>query len=256
MTGNPPVGTAGGGQFHLHTPRVIAWPDSWFTITNVTVTEWAVIAGMLLIAALVGWSLRSGRKNRLQATVEWLLSWLENWYAGFLGGRRQARRFLPLLSTLFLFIFICTCVGLLPTAGYADSVFAPTARWGTTLGLALIVMITCQTVAIREMGWRGWVQGLLHMFPLGLLEEFIRPFSLSLRLFGNVFGEETLLAVLIFLAPMFAPVPIMALALLFGAIQAVVFTTLAASYIGDVLERAGERAVAAGQPHTQGGTQS
>jgi F-type H+-transporting ATPase subunit a len=55
---------------------------------------------------------------------------------------------------------------------------------------------------------------------------------------------------------MFAPVPIMALALLFGAIQAVVFTTLAAIYIGDVLERAGERTVAAGQPHTQGGTQS
>lgn len=251
MTGAPAVSAAGTGGFHLHMPRVIAWPGSWFTVTNVTVTEWAVVAVLLIVAALVGRSLRTGHRTRLQAAVEWFLSWLEAWYAPFLGGRSQARRFLPLLATLFIFILVSTYVGLIPTAGYGGSLFAPTGRWGTTLGLALIVMFTCQWVAVRELGWRGWVKGLLHMFPLGLLEEFIRPFSLSLRLFGNVFGEETLLAVLIFLVPMLAPLPIMVLALLFGAIQAIVFTTLAASYIGGVLERAGE--AVAGRPQSQGG---
>lgn len=70
------------------------------------------------------------------------------------------------------------------------------------------------------------------------MEEIVRPFSLSLRLFGNIFGEETLLAVIVFLVPYFAPLPIMGLSLLFGAIQAVVFTTLTAIYIGGVLEHA------------------
>jgi len=84
----------------------------------------------------------------------------------------------------------------------------------------------------------GWIKHLLHLGPLSVLEEFVRPFSLSLRLFGNIFGEETLLAVIIFLLPGIAPIPIMGLSLLFGAIQAIVFTTLTAIYIGGVLEHA------------------
>lgn len=224
-----------GSEFDIHMPHVVAFPNTWFTLTNATVAEWVIMAALIAVAFAINRALRGGRRSRLRILMEYLMSFLEDWYQPFLGDRRQTRRFLPLLTTLFLFILTSNYLGIVPTVGYPGSLFAPTARWGTTAALALIVMFICQYVAIRELGFAGWIKHLFHMFPMGIIEEIAHPFSLSLRLFGNVFGEETLLAVIVFLVPMFVPLPIMALSLLLGAIQAVVFTTLAATYIGNVL---------------------
>ncbi len=229
---------AGEKAFEIHMPHAYLFKGTLFEITNVIVTEWVVMALLIAVAIFINKAVINGRFTRLRGTMELLLDFLEGWFASFIGSRKYARRFMPLLATLFLFILISNYLGILPTVGYPYSLFAPTARWGTTLGLGIVVAIAVQYVAVKEMGFLGWIKHLLHLGPLSVLEEFVRPFSLSLRLFGNIFGEETLLAVIIFLAPMFAPIPIMGLSLLFGAIQAVVFTTLTAIYIGGVLEHA------------------
>jgi F-type H+-transporting ATPase subunit a len=226
-------------EFEIHMPHVWLLKDTPFAISNVVITEWIIAAVLILMAIAVNKAVIQGKYTRLRGALELLLDFLEGWYASFIGGRHHARRFMPLLGSLFLFILISNYTGLLPTVGYPGSLFAPTGRWGTTLALAIVVMIAVQVVAIQQMGVGGWVKHLLHLGPLSILEEFVRPFSLSLRLFGNIFGEETLLGVIVFLAPMIAPVPIMGLSLLFGAIQAVVFTTLTAIYIGGVLEAHG-----------------
>ncbi|HEY3367421.1 MAG TPA: FoF1 ATP synthase subunit a [Symbiobacteriaceae bacterium] len=228
----------GGKPFEIEMPHVWFLKGTLFEITNVVMTEWAIVAALIIIALFINRAVINGRFTKLRGTMELLVDFLEGWYASFIGGRKNARRFMPLLGSFFLFILFCNYTGLFPTAGSPGSVFAPTGRWGTTVGLAIVVAVVCQYVAIVELGLWGWVKHLLHLGPLSVLEEFVRPFSLSLRLFGNIFGEETLLAVIIFLLPGIAPVPIMGLSLMFGAIQAVVFTTLTAIYIGGVLEHA------------------
>jgi len=76
------------------------------------------------------------------------------------------------------------------------------------------------------------------MFPLNLIEELVKPLSLSLRLYGNIFGEETVVAVLLGLFAPLTPVPMQLLGLLFGFIQALVFTTLTAIYIANATAEA------------------
>ena len=73
-----------------------------------------------------------------------------------------------------------------------------------------------------------------------MLEDFTRPLSLSFRLFGNILADELVVAVLVLLVPLFIPLPIMVLGVFLSAIQALIFATLAASYIGEALEGHGE----------------
>jgi len=231
-------GLAAGKEFEIHMPHVYFLPDTPFEISNVIFAEWVIVAGLIVMAIIINRAVINGRFTKLRGTLELLLDFLEGWYGSFIGGRKNARRFMPLLCTLFLFILASNYLGMLPTIGYPGSLFAPTGRWGTTLGLGIVVMFAVQYVSVAELGLWGWIKHLFHLGPLSLLEEFVHPFSLSLRLFGNIFGEETLLAVIVFLLPLVAPIPIMGLSLLFGAIQAIVFTTLTAIYIGSVLEHA------------------
>lgn len=234
------LAAAAGGEkkFELHMPHVWFGKGTWWEISNVIITEWIIVLGLILVGFAINRAVINGRYTKLRGTLELLIDFLEGWYASFIGGRKLARRYMPLLCTLFLFILVSNYLGIFPAVGYAGWMFAPTARWGTTLGLAIVVAIAVQYISVKEMGFIGWIKHLLHLGPLSILEEFVRPFSLSLRLFGTIFGEETLLGVIIFLAPMIAPLPIMGLSLMFGAIQAVVFTTLTSIYIGGVLEHA------------------
>jgi F-type H+-transporting ATPase subunit a len=231
-------GLAAGKEFEIHMPTPKFLIGTPFEISNVVYAEWVILAVLILMALFINRAVINGKQTKLRGTLELLLDFLEGWYGSFIGGRKNARRFMPLLGSLFLFILVSNYLGLFPTIGSPGSLFAPTGRWGTTLGLAIIVAFAVQWVSIVELGVWGWIKHLLHLGPLSILEEFVRPFSLSLRLFGNIFGEETLLAVIVFLLPGIAPIPIMGLSLLFGAIQAIVFTTLTAIYIGGVLEHA------------------
>lgn len=240
-------------QFHIHQPHVLWLENTPFAISNMVVTQWAIMAVLIVIAVLVNRAVIHGRFTKLRGTLELLVDFLEGWYGSFIGSRQAARRFMPLLGSLFLFILVSNYSGIIPSAGYGWSIFAPTGRWGTTAALAIVVAVASQYVAAKEMGFGGWIKHLLHLGPLSVLEEFVRPFSLSLRLFGNIFGEETLLAVIIFLVPYVAPLPIMGLSLLFGAIQAVVFTTLTSIYIGGILEAHAAHGHGSGHGHGEKG---
>ena len=74
------------------------------------------------------------------------------------------------------------------------------------------------------------------MLPLKILDDFTKPLSLSFRLFGNILADELVVGVLVFLVPLFLPLPVMFLGLFTSAIQALIFATLAAYYIGEAVE--------------------
>ena len=180
----------------------------------------------------------------LQNFVELLVEALESFCCGILGPR-YGRQFTPFIGTLFLYIWTMNLVGLIP--GYKS----PTANINTTVGLALCVFVYVQYSGIRLLGFKGyfhhmvgspdsamtWVIGLIIIFPVHFMGELIKPASLSLRLFGNITGEDALLTSFVQMGLGGLPLQLFArgLALIFSTIQALVFSTLSTIYLAMIL---------------------
>ncbi|MCP4144536.1 MAG: F0F1 ATP synthase subunit A [bacterium] len=207
-----------------------------------------------LIIALVFFKVYSNRSqdpSRLQAAVEMIVDTLYGLFHTVIGP--SARTYTPYLGTLFLFIWLNNLIGLVPF-GHSS-----TSSINTTIALALCTFVYVQYVGLTKNGILGYLHHLAGspksglewgfvplMFPLHVLGELIKPLSLSLRLFGNVMGEDKLIAVFIVLGagmlaglhiPFGIPiqVPIVFLALLTSTIQALVFTLLSTVYIALML---------------------
>lgn len=215
-------------------------------IDKMVLTQWAIVLLLVILGAMAGQVVQKVPRSKLQGLFELLFDFLEGWLAGFIGDRHHARKYLPLLGSFFLFILVANYSAMLPFAlpNAVQAIYTPTSFWGTTVGLALCTTVGVQVIGIKEQGFGHYMKGFLGpvpggmsvlMGPLTLLEEIIHPFSLSLRLFGNIFAEDTLLHIVFYFAPLIVPIPIMGLMLLFGAIQAVVFTTLSAIYMGTAI---------------------
>ncbi len=205
-------------------------------VTSEVVTEWAVMALLVGFSVLVTRNLQL-KPGKLQAAVEVVVNFIiDGVIAPSIGGRDKALRYLPFLGTLFLFILVSNYSGLLPGGVLHIPGFKPpTSQLSVTAALALLAFFATHYAGFRERGLRyltHFFQPFWWLFPMNVIEELIRPVSLSLRLFGNIFGGETILWVLLSLVPWFVPVPIMGLEVFFGFLQAFIFTTLTAVYIG------------------------
>jgi F-type H+-transporting ATPase subunit a len=150
-------------------------------------------------------------------------------------GHDRARRYFPLLGTLFLFILFSNMLGLFPGSGHFTAFHVPTSTFSCTVAFAIIAFISVQFIAIREAGighyFKKFVSPIPFMLPLSIIEELVKPVSLSLRLYGNIYGGEMVAAVLLGLFAPLTPIPIQLLDILFSLIQALVFSTLTAMYI-------------------------
>jgi F-type H+-transporting ATPase subunit a len=203
-----------------------------FPVTGYITTMWGVMVVLLIMGLIVSASLKKV-PGRFQMLAEYSLDGMLNFFGGIMGPER-ARRYFPFLMTFFLVILFSNWSGLIPGAGHFKAFHPPTSTWSVTAALGVISFFLTQISGIRENGW-GYIghffQPIFVLFPLNVIEEFVKPLSLSLRLYGNIFGEEMVAAVLLSLAPYFSPIPMQLLGLLFGFIQALVFTTLATVYI-------------------------
>lgn len=155
-------------------------------------------------------------------------------------GKENARRYFPLIGTLGIFILINNLMGLIP------GLVPPTQNLNTNIAMALVVFVYYNYVGLREQGpvnylkhFAGPVWWLaILMFPLEIISHTIRPFSLTLRLGGNMTGDHTVLGVFGQIAgdmfgglPLVLPIPFLFLGLLVSVIQTVVFCLLSAIYI-------------------------
>jgi len=211
-----------------------------FSVGPVAVTT-PVAVTWALMAVLGGGSWLLTRRlrlqpGRLQTALELLVSTLDAQIAEVIpdGGRDH----LPLLGTLFLFLVVANTAGLLP------GVKAPTAHLETPAALATLVFMSVHLAGVRRRGLRGYLrefaQPTIFLLPLNLLSEVTRTFSLMIRLFGNVMSGEFVIAIVLGLAGLFVPLPLMGLELLTGIIQAYIFTTLAAVFIAAALGTTGK----------------
>ena len=222
---------------------LLKWQDPIFSIL--------VAAILSVFFLLLSRKLDPRKPGRTQMAVELIFGGLYSLFQTIIGP--SARRYTPFLGTLFVFIFCNNLFGMLPLGHSSTSSFP-----NTTLALGLLTFLYVQGIALKENGIGGY---LFHMagspktgmewgfsallFPLHLLGELIKPISLSLRLFGNIFGEDTLMATMVLLgagiswglskSPFVPGIPLQLpfyfLGLLSCTIQALVFTLLATVYI-------------------------
>jgi len=204
-------------------------------IYNYITTMWGIMAVLLVVGLIVSSNLQKV-PGRFQMLAEYSLGGLLNFYGGIMGHER-ARRYFPLLMTLFLVILFSNWSGLLPGSyggGQIPGFHSPTGTWSVTAALAIIVFVSVHYIGIKEKGWHYFghlFQPIFVLFPLNLIEELVKPLSLSLRLFGNIYGGEMVATVLLSMFAPITPIPMQMLDILFCFIQALVFTTLTAVYI-------------------------
>ena len=200
-------------------------------ITRPVVTTWAIIAVLTLISWLVTGRLRL-HPDRRQIVLELLVTGIMAQIDEVI--RKNPRPFLPLLGTLFIFLVAANLSGVLP------GVEAPTGKLETPAALALIVFVAVHYFGVRARGPFGYLASFakpkLIMLPLNIVSEVTRTFSLMVRLFGNVMSGEFVIALVVALAGLFVPVPLMALEVLVGLVQAYIFTILATVFIGAAVD--------------------
>ncbi len=197
----------------------------------------------LVMLFLVGVSAFAARSVKMvpeggQNFFELVITGIEEFMIEITG--EEGRFMFPLIASLGFFILCCNYCGMIP--GFAS----PTANLNTTLACALIVVVMTHVLGLKFHGakyvkhflgpvwWLSWL-----IMPIELVGHFSRVLSLSIRLFGNVFGEELVLSILFFLAGLYlAPVPMMLLGLFTGFIQAFIFVLLSMMYFAGAIEHA------------------
>ena len=206
-------------------------------VTGEVVMMWIILAIVTLISLIVKKNLKE-RPGIFQNMIEAGIEYLDNFFTGILG-RQKARQYFTFLASLYIFIIFANYSGLFPGVGLTDYIKAPTASLSVTLGLGAITFVFLQYAGLRcgtKHYFKRFVSPMFFMLPLLLLDEFIKPASLALRLFGNVFGEETVTEELYHLIPIGVPVVMMVLSILFCALQALVFTMLTSIYLDEATE--------------------
>jgi len=241
-----------GGEEHPSAGGVISiWND--ISISNSIFTAWLVMA-FLVVLGIVASRAVSEVPGRFQGFIELIVQGLVDFMKE--AGGPQIVRFLPLFGTLFLFALVSNWLGLVPLVGQIELLHTPTADYHTNLGLALTGFVWYQAAGIQQNGvgyFTRWVnfpafrEGplvgavmLIFVGPIEFFSELFRILTLTLRLWGNIWGGEIVLAVLsaLLFVPSFV-LPFVALELFIGFIQAFVFAFLVLLYIILALESHG-----------------
>jgi F-type H+-transporting ATPase subunit a len=223
------------------------------SITSTILTMWIV----MLILLVLTFAATRGMKlvpNRLQNLIEFAYEGLENFGIGM--GGIAAKPYIPLFAAFFLLILFCNWSGLVPPVGKIEELRAPTSDVNITLGLALVSFGYFEFQGFRRHGVRGYLgrffplyefrngigAGIIAMF-VGLIElmlEFVKPVTLSMRLFGNIYGGEVALAAITALTLFIAPVLLFGLEVMLNFIQALIFSILSLMFIVLAIESHGD----------------
>lgn len=201
-------------------------------IAESTVITWVIMALLTLSAILLTRNLKTEQIGRRQAALESVVIWLENFVTDMIG--EGGRRYVPYLITVLLYIGISNIIGLF-------GMKPPTKDLNVTVALALMSILLIEAAGIREKGFGGWCKSFTKpvavVTPINILELFIRPLSLCMRLFGNVLGAFVIMELIKQLVPIALPVPFSLYFDLFdGLIQAYVFVFLTSLFIKEAIE--------------------
>jgi F-type H+-transporting ATPase subunit a len=251
------------GTLEFPAPHVVWAPDGagsppdglivfYPSISSTILTMWIVMAIVLVGAFLMvrGSKLIPGRA---QNVFEWFYEFLTDFGLGIAGP--AAKPYIPLFIAFFLLILFCNWSGLVPPVGRIEELRAPTSDVNITLGLALVSFLYFEFQGFRRLGVGGYLGKFFPLYEfkngiaaggialfVGLVElmlEFVKPVTLSMRLFGNIYGGEVALGVITALTIAFIPVGLLGLEVMLNAIQALIFSILTLMFIVLAIESHG-----------------
>ena len=210
-------------QLHLHIGEHVTY-------------AWLVMA-ILIAVAFMATKTISIVPTGLQNLMEVIVTGIEDLLEETMG--EEGKAYFPLIATFALFILVSNLIALIP--GF----YPPTANLNTNAALALTVFVMTHAIGFKKHGGaylKHFMGPILWLAPLIFIIEIIghlaRPLSLTLRLFGNMWGHEIVLMIFLMLVPLFLPIPMMLMGVLVAFIQTFVFTLLAMIYIAGALEEA------------------
>jgi F-type H+-transporting ATPase subunit a len=218
-------------------------------ISSTLLTMW-IVGGLLLVAAGLLGRLRQEVPGRVQNASEWAFESIQNF--GLSLGGDVAAPYIPIFASFFLLILFCNWAGLVPPIGKVEFLRAPTSDVNVTIGLALVSFFIFESQGFIKLGVRGYLgkffpfyefrngvgAGAIAMF-VGLIElmlEFVKPLTLSMRLFGNIYAGEVALGVITSLTLVLAPVLLLLLEGMLNLIQALIFSVLTLVFILTAIE--------------------
>jgi F-type H+-transporting ATPase subunit a len=218
------------------------WDILGFSVhAQVFLVMWFVFF-LLFVASFLGTSKLERIPSGWQNFMEFIVEFAQNIAKDQLG-ESFYRPWVPFISTLFLFIITCNLTGALIPLKLLElpegELAAPTNDINTTVALSLLVSIFYFFGGLRKKGlgyFKRYVRPTPILLPINILEDFTKPLSLSFRLFGNILADELTVTVLVILVPLIVPLPIMGLGVFAGAVQGLIFSTLAAAYIAEAVE--------------------
>jgi F-type H+-transporting ATPase subunit a len=206
--------------FHLG-PIAVTWP--------VAIT-WCIML-VLTLASILATRRLSLQPGKIQAVLELIVTTLDSEIQATIAG--NPARFRSLVGMLLLFVLTANWSSLIP------GVEPPTAHLETDAALALVVFAAGLYWGIKSKGLGGWLASFAKpswvMIPLNVVEQITRHFSLMIRLFGNVMSGVFVIGIISALAGLLVPIPLIALDMLTGAVQAYIFATLALVFIGSAV---------------------
>ena len=214
------------------------------SLSSTILTLW-IAAVIVLLAAVPAMRRHEEIPGRVQNFAEWAWESVRD-FGMSLGGPRAAR-YIPVFAAFFVLILFSNWTGLLPFVGKVEFLRAPTSDLNVTIGLALVAFIIIEAEGFRRLGFKGYAgkffpfyefkngisAGVIALF-VGLIElllEFVKPLTLSMRLFGNIYGGEVALGVVSALTVAVLPVLLLGLEFMLNFIQALIFSVLTLMFI-------------------------
>jgi F-type H+-transporting ATPase subunit a len=221
-------------ELQIFGETVVFWVG-WIPVTATMLTSLSISLALVGVALALRVALKRSPAGTAAALALLTVEWLDRLVRDVAG--RSEPALATLAGSLFLFIAACNLAGQLP------GVRPPTASLATTSALAVIVFLAVPVAGIRAKGLRGYLLGYFRpnplLAPLHVISELSRTLALSMRLFGNMMSGHLVVALLVALTGFLVPMPLMALDMLIGLLQAYIFAILATVYVGAAI-RAGE----------------
>jgi F-type H+-transporting ATPase subunit a len=205
----------------------VVFSIGWLRITSTVLTTWGLLACFGVGSWLATRRLSVDQPGLVQTALEGVVQAIESAIEGVLPGR--AGLLLPFVGTLWLFVALANLTGLVP------ELHSPTADLSTTAALAFLVFLSVHWYGIRSAGLKAYLKHYLTpspiLLPFHLLGEFSRTLALAMRLFGNIMSLEMAALLVLMVAGLLVPVPILMLHIVEALVQAYIFGMLALIYI-------------------------
>ena len=202
-----------------------------FAINSIVVTTW----GVMLLLGVFSWLVTRNLTldpGPMQTMLEGVVSAMEESIYAVLPDRAQ--QLLPFIGTLWIYIVFANLVGVVP------HLHAPTGNLSVTAGLALLVFLSVHWFGIRSEGLRGYLRHYLSptpiLLPFHLISEITRTIALAVRLFGNIMSLEMAALLVLLVAGLLAPVPLLMLHIVESLVQAYIFGMLALIYVAGAMQ--------------------